>query len=218
MFNVYYVFSGQTLNFVRATHMTLANKVTILRIVLVPFLVICLWETVNAEWWRYLAASLLFLVGIGDVVDGYLAKKMNEVTKLGALLDPIADKFVVIALCLVLYSHYWVGPHLPFWLYAVILAREAFVVTGFLSLSFTNVQIDPWPCLIGRVNNNGQQIMYGFVILGHVMPEISVRLIQYGVGITTVISFLAYMWLFFGILKPRQGVKSDVSHSMQEVT
>ncbi len=198
--------------------MTLANKVTILRIVLVPFLVICLLQTVNAEWWRYLAASLLFLVGIGDVVDGYLAKKMNEVTKLGALLDPIADKFVVLALCLVLYSHYWVGPHLPFWLFGVILVREAFVIVAFLSLSFTNVQPDPWPSLIGRVNNNGQQIMYGFVIMGHVMPEISVRLIQYGVGITTLLSFLAYARLFIGTIKERQRVEPDVSRSVQEVT
>ncbi len=198
--------------------MTLANKVTIGRILLTPFLIICLFEAANAEWWRYLSASLLFVVGIGDVVDGYLAKKRNEETELGKFLDPIADKFVVISLCLILYSGFWPGPHLPFWLFAVILVREIFVIGGFLSLSFVNVKPNPWPCLIGRVNNNGQQIMYGFVILGNVMPDISIKLIQFGVGITCLISFFAYMWLFFDILKQRQGVKPDVSRSMQEVT
>lgn len=198
--------------------MTLANKVTIGRILLTPILIISLFEAANAEWWRYLAASLLFVVGVGDIVDGYLAKKRNEETELGKFLDPVADKFVVISLCLILYSHFWVGPHLPFWLFAVILFREIFVVGGFLSLSFANIKPNPWPCLIGRANNNGQQIMYGFVILGNVMPDIATKLIQFGVGITCIVSLFAYAWLFFDILKQRQSVKAGVNQSVQEVT
>ncbi|MCB7130062.1 MAG: CDP-alcohol phosphatidyltransferase family protein [Candidatus Brocadiales bacterium] len=198
--------------------MTLANKVTIGRILLTPILIIALFEATNAEWWRYLAASLLFVVGIGDAVDGYLAKKRNEETELGKFLDPIADKFVVISLCLILYSHFWVGPHLPFWLFAVILFREIFVVGGFLSLSFANIKPNPWPCLMGRVNNNVQHVMYGFVIVGNVMPDIATKLIQFSVGITCIVSLLAYTWLFFDILKQRQSVKAGVNQSVQEVT
>jgi len=202
---------------VPGTHMTLANKVTIGRILLTPFLIICLFEVASAEWWRYLAASLLFLVGIGDVVDGYLAKKRNEATRLGGFLDPIADKFVVISLCIILYSRFWPGPHLPFWLFALILCRELLVIAGFLSLSFTNVQPNPWPCLLGRVNNNGQQIMYGIVIVGNVMPDFVIKFFWFGVGVTSLISFLAYMWLFVGILR-RQAVKPGVGQRAQEVT
>ncbi len=197
--------------------MTLANKITLSRILLTPFLILCVLEAANAEWCRYLAASLLFLVGIGDVVDGYVAKKRNEVTTLGQFLDPIADKFVVISLCMVLLSRFWPGPHLPFWLAAMILCRELFVITGFLSLSVTNVQPNPWPCLLGRINNNAQQVTYGIVIVGNVMPDSVLTFFWWGTGFFTIASALAYVWLSLDMLGKRQELKLGISRSAQEV-
>ncbi len=199
------------------TQMTLANKVTLLRIFLTPFLIVCVLEVASAEWYRYLAGSLLFLVGIGDVVDGYLAKKRNEVTELGRFLDPIADKFVVITLCIVLSSSFWAGPHLPLWLTAVILGRELFIIIGFLSLSFTNVKPNPWPCLLGRINNNAQQVMYGVVIFGNVMPDFVLKFFWFGTGFFSIISLALYIWLGVTMLR-RQDVKPSVERSVQEVT
>jgi len=124
--------------------MTLANKITLLRILLTPFLILCTLEAANAEWFRYLAGSLLFLVGIGDAVDGYVAKKRNEVTKLGQFLDPVADKFVVISLCIVLSSRFWPGPHLPYWLAALILCRELFVIVGLMYMGKSSKMLEKW--------------------------------------------------------------------------
>lgn len=198
--------------------MTLANKITLLRILLTPFLILCTLEAANAEWFRYLAGSLLFLVGIGDVIDGYVAKKRNEVTKLGQFLDPVADKFVVISLCIVLSSRFWPGPHLPYWLAALILCRELFIIVGFVSLSLTNVHASPWPCLLGRINNNAQQVMYGVVIFGNVMPDFVLTFFWWGTGFFSLISALAYMWLGVRILSERQGYKTGIDRSAQEVT
>lgn len=197
--------------------MTLANKVTLLRILLIPFLILCTLEAANAEWFRYLAASVLFLVGIGDIVDGYLAKKRNEVTVLGQFLDPIADKFVVISLCIILSSRFWPGPHLPFWLAALILCRELFVITGFLSLFLTNVQPRPWPCLLGRINNNAQQVMYGVVIVGNVMPNFVLTFFWWGTGFFSLVSVLAYIWLGVDIVCKSQRFKLSMGRSAQEV-
>lgn len=198
--------------------MTVANKITILRILLTPILVLCALNAADAEWWRYLAASLLFLVGTGDILDGYIAKKRNEATRLGQFLDPIADKFVVISLCIVLSSRFWPGPHLPFWLATLILCREFLVIFGFLSLSLTNVQPNPWPCLLGRINNNAQQVMYGIVIVGNVMPDFVLMFFWWGTGFFSLISVLTYVWLGAGMLGKRQGLGPGVGRSVQEAT
>ncbi|HHT9119626.1 MAG TPA: CDP-alcohol phosphatidyltransferase family protein [Candidatus Hypogeohydataceae bacterium YC41] len=197
--------------------MTLANKVTLLRILLTPFLILCTLKAVDAEWCRYLAASILFLVGIGDIIDGYIAKKRNEVTVLGQFLDPAADKFVVISLCIILSSRFWPGPHLPFWLASLILCRELFIITGFLSMFLTNVQPSPWPCLLGRINNNAQQVMYGVVIVGNVMPNFVLTFFWWGTGFFSLISLLAYIWLGIDILSKRQRFNPSVRQRAQEV-
>lgn len=101
--------------------MTVANILTILRIVLVPiFLVILLTEMQNKE----IIAFLIFLIAsITDAVDGYFARKLNQITELGKFLDPLADKLLISAALLALVSEGYAEA----WVAAVIILREIFI-------------------------------------------------------------------------------------------
>lgn len=104
--------------------MTLANIITIFRILLVPvFLVIILTEMQNKE----IIAFLVFITAsLTDALDGYVARKMNQVTDLGKFLDPLADKLLISAALLALVHLGRVAA----WVAAVIIIREVFI-TGF---------------------------------------------------------------------------------------
>ncbi len=104
--------------------MTTANIITILRILLVPiFLVILLTEMENKE---IIAFAIFIIAALSDAVDGYIARKYNQVTPLGKFLDPLADKLLVAAALLALVYLQVVET----WIASIIILREIFI-TGF---------------------------------------------------------------------------------------
>ncbi|MCS6873369.1 MAG: CDP-diacylglycerol--glycerol-3-phosphate 3-phosphatidyltransferase [Pyrinomonadaceae bacterium] len=110
------------------------NLLTLARIFLIPFLVVVLLTSVSEDWFgigRYALAIVIFLVAsLTDILDGYLARRNNQVSKFGALFDPIADKLLISAALIAL-----VEKHLaPAWAVVVILGRE-FAVTGLRSVA-----------------------------------------------------------------------------------
>lgn len=113
---------------------TPANKVTLLRILLIPVFVVAIvspWPDWFPQWpeaeiWKPWVAALVFVaIAATDFIDGHLARSRNEVTDLGKFMDPLADKILVAAALLALVE---LGP-LPSWVALVILARE-FIVSG----------------------------------------------------------------------------------------
>ena len=114
--------------------MNLPNYLTLARIFLVPLLVAVLLTSFSEDWFniqRYALAIGIFLIAsFTDILDGHLARRRNQVSNLGKLLDPIADKLLVSAALIVL-----VERHLaPSWAVVVILGRE-FIVTGLRSVA-----------------------------------------------------------------------------------
>lgn len=109
--------------------MNLPNYLTLARIIIVPLLVVVLLTPFAEDWFgisSYALAIAIFLAAtLTDILDGHLARKRNQVSKMGALLDPIADKLLVSAALIVL-----VEKHLaPAWTVVIILSRE-FIITG----------------------------------------------------------------------------------------
>jgi CDP-diacylglycerol---glycerol-3-phosphate 3-phosphatidyltransferase len=112
----------------------LPNALTLARILIVPLLVVVLLTQVAEHWFGmsgYALAIVIFLVAsLTDILDGHLARRRNQVSKLGKFLDPVADKLLVSAALIVL-----VEKHLaPAWAVVVILGRE-FIVTGLRSVA-----------------------------------------------------------------------------------
>ncbi|HOC08766.1 MAG: CDP-diacylglycerol--glycerol-3-phosphate 3-phosphatidyltransferase [Clostridiales bacterium] len=114
--------------------MNLANRLTLFRIILVPVFMVFLLNKIT--YGEYLAAGVFILAALTDSLDGYIARKHNQVTKLGKLMDPIADKLLVTAALISLVQM----DKLSAWIAMVIIARE-FVVTGIRSIAASEGQV-----------------------------------------------------------------------------
>lgn len=111
--------------------MTTANKITLGRIALVPVFAVALLAHVRsgAEPYRWLSIGLLAMAAAGDFIDGYIARRFNQRTEIGSLLDPLADK-LLLALALVILT-LADRPHLdriPLWLTATVLCRDVMLL------------------------------------------------------------------------------------------
>lgn len=116
--------------------MNLPNYLTLARIILVPLLVVILLTPLAENYFGIssyaLAIGIFLAASLTDILDGHLARRRNQVSNLGKLLDPIADKLLVSAALIVL-----VEKHLaPAWVVVVILGRE-FIITGLRSIAVT---------------------------------------------------------------------------------
>lgn len=118
--------------------MNLPNKLTIFRIILVPIMVIIPYLNVEGEFlnipYELLAINFIFIIAsITDKLDGYLARKNNQITTFGKFLDPIADKILVLAAMMMLVEF----GKLPAWIPVIVLFRE-FVVSGYRLIASQN--------------------------------------------------------------------------------
>jgi len=111
--------------------MNLANKLTILRILLVPLMVIIPFFNIQGNLWEipitYIIIDIIFVIAaLTDKLDGYIARSRNQITTFGKFLDPIADKIVVVTAMIMLVEF----GHLPAWIPIIVILRE-FVVSGY---------------------------------------------------------------------------------------
>lgn len=106
--------------------MTTASKITLLRVAFIPLYMVLLYLSHGApNLWMWLALAIFILASLTDYVDGYVARKYNQVSDFGKFLDPLADKLLVIAAMVVLCE--W--GRFPAWALMLVLTRE-FAVTG----------------------------------------------------------------------------------------
>ncbi len=114
--------------------MNIPNKITILRIALIPVFIFLLY--IKVKYIEYIVAVVFIILALTDALDGYIARKRKQVTRLGELIDPLADKLLISAALIFLIER-----GVPTWMAFVIIARE-FAVTGLrLSASAKNVII-----------------------------------------------------------------------------
>src|SRR5262245_40180628 len=135
--------------------MTTANKITISRILLVPFFVVQMhyYGETGHEVHRVLAILTFAVAAISDAVDGYLARHYGQRSELGAILDPLADKLLLVSGLVMLTIDN--RPHLdqiPFWLTATILSRDALLFIGAVVIHFTCGKLQVRPRLIGKAS------------------------------------------------------------------
>jgi cardiolipin synthase len=165
----------------------LPNAISLLRIALVvPILMLIL--DGHYAW----ALLLFFVAGFSDGVDGYLAKRFDWHTRLGALLDPIADKLLVAGTFLTLtYTQ-----HIPVWLAAVVILRDVIIVGGATVYNFLVRPVQGEPTSISKLNTTLQLMFLLFVLsrAGFDWPEqISLTVLGAAVLITVVISGVDYV-------------------------
>ena len=149
--------------------MTTANKVTVLRILLVPcFVVQVLYYERTGEEGHRLAALMCFAIAaISDAYDGYLARRYHQQSELGALLDPLADKLLLVsALVLLTFDARPHLPNLPLWLAGTVIGRDAILAIGFGVLHYTlGGKVPVRPRLVGKAATVLQMVTVSWALL-----------------------------------------------------
>ncbi len=168
------------------------NLISVARILLVAPVV---WALLNEQ---YSLALILFAVaGVSDAVDGFLAKQYSWQSRLGSILDPLADKLLLVSSYLALA---WVGL-IPVWLVAAVLARDLLIVFGVVVLHFWLGRVEMSPTMVSKLNTVFQIVLVLAVMLYHgayaFTPWILEALV-YIVLATTLVSGLHYVWVWGG--------------------
>lgn len=105
--------------------MNTATKFTVLRILMIPLFMVCMYLSKAHDWLYYVSLAVFILASLTDLLDGYIARKYHQVTDLGKFLDPLADKVLVLAAMCIL-CHWG---KFPAWALMLVLTRE-FAVSG----------------------------------------------------------------------------------------
>jgi CDP-diacylglycerol--glycerol-3-phosphate 3-phosphatidyltransferase len=151
-----------------ALAMTTANKVTIVRILLVPFFVVhLLYYVANGNEVHWLLALLAFAVGaISDGVDGYIARRYNQRSELGAMLDPLADKLLlVLGLVLLSQNNSPYFYRIPLWMTVTVFSRDALLLVGLVVIHYACGRVVIRPHFIGKVATVLQMITVFWTLL-----------------------------------------------------
>lgn len=171
--------------------MTLPNLITIGRLFLVPLVIVMI---LNGRW---LAAFLIFVVaGVSDAVDGFLAKRFGMASELGAYLDPIADKALIVSIYLTLA----ITGAVPSWLVILVVSRDLMIVSAVILSWVMGKPLAMAPFVVSKLNT-GAQLAFAALVLGSrafgVDPGQAVEVGQLLVAVLTLASMTAYLafWL-----------------------
>ena len=185
-----------------------ANRITILRILLIVPFVSCMLKINDAaisetmrDALRYAAVVIFLIMAFSDVFDGYLARRNKQVTKLGSFLDPVADKLLITCACLLLASQRGrvEGFLLPPTVVVLIIGKDLFLLIGFVIVYFITSQFCIAPVWVGKMATSLQSSMVVAILLA---PEISgfvpgwiwfLRVLWWSAAGTAILATLIYI-------------------------
>ena len=183
--------------------MTTANKITVVRILMIPaFVAMAIYygESVKRgqplEWQRFTAIIIFILAAVSDGLDGYVARHYNQRSTLGVILDPIADKGLLLSGIITLSLTNWseIEPEsgkFSVWFPVLVISRDAILLVGTLVLYLLNGKVQVKPHWIGKVATVLQMVAIGWVMLQlRIIPLLYVVL---AAGAFTLISGILYV-------------------------
>lgn len=170
--------------------MNLPNKLTIFRVVLIPFFLVLLYTDFWGRGNLYIAAAIFIIASLTDLIDGKIARKYNLVTNFGKFMDPLADKLLVCSAMIALVD---LGK-IAGWIVIVIIARE-FIISGFRLIASDNgvvIAASYW----GKFKTTFQMIMIILLILDlpFAYMDIVNNIVVYVALILTVVSLIDYIF------------------------
>ena len=177
--------------------MTLANKITLVRIGLIPvFVLLAVYygegvrEHAPDERLRWAAIGVFIVAAGSDGIDGYIARRWNQRSRLGTILDPLADKGLLLAALFTLTFSDW-GYRFPLWFPVLLITRDVVIVAGSLGLHFLNGNVHVRPRWTGKVATVLLMAAIAWVMLQLHPP--TARWLVLAAGVFTGLSFLSYL-------------------------
>jgi cardiolipin synthase len=180
------LFNGQSLD------LNIPNTITLGRLLAVPVTIWLILNNLN------LAAFWLFVVaGVSDAIDGYLAKRWDQVTEFGKYLDPLADKALLVSIYITL----GVQGHLESWLVIMVVFRDVMIVGAVILYQTMVRRLEMSPLIISKVNTLAQIVLAALVLGSRGFDVDTGLFFELMIGIvtmTTVISGLSYLGVVMG--------------------
>ena len=174
--------------------MSLPNIVTLGRVILVP---VIFWLLVSGHTrWAFFA---FVIAGISDAADGFLAKRLKLQTELGAYLDPLADKLLIVSIYIAL----GVARELPSWLVIMVVSRDILIVLGVVLAWMVGQQVTIRPLAISKWNTAAQIMLASLVLAdsGFTLGLDNLRALMVWItGTTTLLSLAAYVREWLGLM------------------
>ncbi|PYK87471.1 MAG: CDP-diacylglycerol--glycerol-3-phosphate 3-phosphatidyltransferase [Verrucomicrobia bacterium] len=183
--------------------MTTANKITVVRILMIPaFVTMAIYygQSIQRgeplEWQRLVAIVIFLLAAVSDGLDGYVARRYNQRSSLGVILDPIADKGLLLSGIITLSISNWseIDPEygrFPAWFPVLVITRDAVILVGAVVLHLLNGKVLVKPNWTGKVATVCQMCAIGWVMLQlRFLPLFFVVIVA---GIFTLISGVVYV-------------------------
>ena len=183
--------------------MTTANKITVVRILMIPaFVTMAIYygqsiqRGAPLEWQRFAAIIIFLLAAVSDGLDGYIARRYNQRSSLGVILDPIADKGLLLSAIITLSITNWseLDPdygRFPAWFPVLVITRDAVILVGAGVLHLLNGKVQVKPNWTGKVATVCQMCAIAWVMLQlHFLPLLFVVIVA---GIFTFVSGIVYV-------------------------
>ena len=172
--------------------MNLANKVSIFRIASIPFFIACiLYYTPERDFLRFFALGIFLLAVVSDAIDGLIARLGRQKTKIGSILDPLADKFLLSIAFLVLFFLQGLpdGIRPPLWIVLIVVSRDVIVILGAAVIFIIKKDLEVIPTKWGKFATFFQMATISFILL---QWQAAVFFWRFA-GLFTVISGLDYL-------------------------
>jgi cardiolipin synthase len=166
----------------------LPNILTVFRFLLVPPVVMLMLKD------EFMPALVLFAVaGFSDALDGFLARRYHWTSRIGGLMDPLADKLLMVSSYLTLG---WLGL-IPLWLVGLVILRDLVIVTGAIIYNARIEHIEAEPSIVSKLNTLAQILLVLSVLFNQAFVELPawwIDLLAYSVLVTIVWSGAGYVW------------------------
>jgi cardiolipin synthase len=166
---------------------SIPNIITLARILLVPFIV---WAIASSQ--MEIAFAIFIIAGVSDAVDGFLAKRFNMASELGALLDPLADKALLVSI----YMALGIWGAVPRWIVILVVSRDIMIVTAVIVSWLFGKPIPMKPLMVSKLNTAAQVALAALILaaLGFGFKSSPYDLILMGfVTVFTLISVSLYL-------------------------
>ena len=135
--------------------MSIPNIITLGRIILVPVIV---WAIASAQ--MEIAFSIFIIAGVSDAVDGFLAKRFNMTSELGALLDPLADKALLVSI----YVALGIWGALPLWIVILVVSRDIMIVSAVIVSWLFEKPVPMKPLMVSKLNTVAQVALAALIL------------------------------------------------------
>ena len=148
--------------------LTFANIMTCVRILCVPFFISSIvYYHPEQDYIRYITFTIFSVAVLTDIIDGYCARVYHQGTKIGAILDPLADKFLLMSafICLFVVKDVTAPISVPLWLLLIVISRDAILLIGGAAIYLGRGSIDVLPTRIGKMTAFFQVISIMAVLL-----------------------------------------------------